>query len=250
MRYIYYACICSVIFALFFANCQRLSIVPDFTNVWLPEGSALKLECIYESPEESASSDTLDFYYNGEIIHGMNNDEFSLTVMKKVELNTITSIFGLEKAVTEMTDSGEYQCRTSVGNLQSTTNVHIFKVIVTSDTLEDGDTSLILQCKPVGLDPTDDVQINWSRTDANITTDSKYKVYATNSSLEILSPERADMGQYQCELVFYPGTDHEQRFKPPPLTVTGNITVDSGSNSNNAIKSVVVIMVLVASRLL
>ena len=29
------------------------------------------------------------------------------------------------------------------------------------------------------------------------------------------------MGQYQCELVFYPGTDDEQRFKPPPLTVTG-----------------------------
>lgn len=70
-------------------------------------------------------------------------------------------------------------------------------VIVTNDTLEDGDTSLDLQCKPVGHDPTDDVQIKWSRNDRNITTDSKYKVYSTNSSLEILRPGKTTLKNNQ-----------------------------------------------------
>ena len=63
---------------------------------------------------------------------------------------------------------------------------------LTGDTLQEGDTSLTLQCEPEGLNPTDDVIISWLRIEGGtsklLDNDSKYKIHAGNNSLEILTP--------------------------------------------------------------
>lgn len=217
----------------------KLTVVPELTHLWLPEGSTLKLDCIYERPD-TASSESFDFYYNGQILRVVNDKDFELSTTKKVNSHTETSTLTLRKNVTTMTDAGEYQCKTSGGNLDSRINVHIFKVTLTGDTLQEGDTSLTLQCEPEGLNPTDDVIISWLRIEGGtsklLDNDSKYKIHAGNNSLEILTPERKDMGEYKCELIFSPGNREEQKVTTQSIIVKAPPAIDSHSKSKNMVQ--------------
>ena len=61
-----------------FTVTTKLTVVPELTHLWLPEGSTLKLDCIYERPD-TASSESFDFYYNGQILRVVNDKDFEVS---------------------------------------------------------------------------------------------------------------------------------------------------------------------------
>lgn len=195
----------------------------------------MKLDCIYTRPE-SATSQSFDFYFNGQMILSTNNQGFSLSTTRQVKSNMEQSTLTLTKNVTGMVDAGEYLCKTENSIHESRITVHIFKMMLEGDIYKDGVTSLNVQCKPEGVNPTDTVLISWSRDGQILSNDDKYKIHAENSTLEILTAGRDDMGQYFCEVVFSPGTSEEQIVKPPAIEVKAAPAIDSHSKSKNMVQ--------------
>lgn len=217
------------------APSSSLKVVPEVNDLWLLEGSALKLDCIYTRPKD-VNPQTFDFYFNGVLVENDKNG-FQVTTNAQVfNLNDAISTLTLRKNLTKSTDAGTFECKTDTGNLESRISVHLFSVSLTNDNLREGAKSLSLQCVPEGLNPTDDILVAWMRDGKNITTDSKYIVHAENKTLEINDPDRADMGEYICEIVFNAGHSEEHRVRPQPLFVGAPPAIVSSSKDKNMVQ--------------
>lgn len=195
-----------------------VKVVPELNDYWLLEGSPLKLDCIYTRPK-NVNPQTFDFYFNGVLVENEKNG-FTVTTNAQVfDLDNAISTLTLTKNLSKSTDGGMFECKTDTGNLESRISVHLFSVSLINDNLKEGATSLNLQCIPEGVSPSDDIKVAWMRDGKNLTTDSKYIIYAENNTLVINDPDRADMGEYICEIVFNAGHAEEHRVRPQPLFI-------------------------------
>ncbi|KAL4227669.1 hypothetical protein ACF0H5_013105 [Mactra antiquata] len=141
---------------------------------------------------------------------------------------------------TELGDSGTYVCQTKDQKRSTSITVYIFKVKninANLPALKKSDVkSVSLQCEIVGVDSLVERNFTWEHNGMELENGDKYEIF-NNGTLVINSPVRADMGEYQCSIIFFPSSEVEKHtITPKPSALNAGPQIDEADNNKNMVQ--------------
>ncbi|XP_045189922.1 neuroplastin-like isoform X2 [Mercenaria mercenaria] len=240
-------CVCAafIVASVYGQSIQSLKIVPERTYLLTLEGDELKLDCIVQFSGKPNVVAT--FSKDGMMLPVGNDKGYEVLVTEKPinsSMDIVRSTTTLKKNVTDGNDKGVYKCDAERGTDTKTTSITVYTFTASGI---DAELPIITEGKEtpkIDLECNVDVKaqkdlvdyaVTWERDGAKVENGDKYNM--ENNTLQILKPTRADMGEYQCVVTFFPTSSVEKHtVRPKPSYLKAGPAIDSHDNNKNLVQ--------------